>query len=426
MVLITVDTLRPDHLGLYGYARSTSPELDRWFGAGAIFERAYSSEASTPPSVVSILSGQLPQNHGVRLFYQPLPEQTVLVSERLPDAYQRAAFVSNWVLTEESIAMADRFDHYDDALERRESKRPIYERPARDTTRAVLDWMQTSYDPSRPLFLWVHYIDPHGPYRTPAPPPVSFEHRGSQTLEEVRVPDYQKLAGVDDALAYIDRYDEEIAYSDAEIGVLLEALSGRIDAARALWIFTADHGESLLERERWFEHGYQVYEEIVRVPLLLRGPGVRSGRHAGPVSGIDIAPTILSFTGAPTPSEMRGWDLRRGNPPAGRPVFVEASDQHQQWRAVIEDQRKWVARMAQGNRIPRGGRFFDLASDPGEKNPLPWPPDESTATRLRELIRKDPDPGGLPRGGAAPTGPKVAPRADEEALKRLRALGYAE
>ena len=111
ILLVTVDTLRPDHLGIYGYARATSPNLDRWFADGAIFERAYATEANTPPSVVSILTGLLPQEHRVRLFYQLLPQETRLVSELLPPAYQTAAFVSNIVLTDEALGAAGRFDH---------------------------------------------------------------------------------------------------------------------------------------------------------------------------------------------------------------------------------------------------------------------------------------------------------------------------
>ncbi|GAG03132.1 unnamed protein product, partial [marine sediment metagenome] len=269
------------HLGLYGYERNTSPEIDRWFADAAIFERAYTTNAHTPPSVVSILTGQLPQEHGVRLFYQLLPEGVLLIPDRLPGSYQTAAFVSNVVLTEEALGIANRFDHFDDRVDEKEPLRSVYERNARRTTNAVLLWLAEHRDAERPLFLWVHYIDPHGPYRAPSGAAGSFQHEGRLPVENKRILNYQREKGVEDALDYVDRYDEEIAYVDAQIGRLLDGYAQRHDSAAALVIFSADHGESMIEHERWFTHGYQVYEEIIRIPLMIRGPGLEGGRRRG-------------------------------------------------------------------------------------------------------------------------------------------------
>ena len=151
ILLITVDTLRPDHLGLYGYERATSPNIDRHFANAAIFERAYATSANTSPSVISILTGQLPHDHGVRKFYQLLSDDVQLVTDLLPDAYQTAAFVSNIVLTDEAMGIARYFDHYDDHVDERESTRKIFERSAQRTTDAALLWIAEHRDPERPL-----------------------------------------------------------------------------------------------------------------------------------------------------------------------------------------------------------------------------------------------------------------------------------
>jgi len=432
ILLITVDTLRPDHLGLYGYERATSPTIDRWFVDAAIFEGAYTTNAHTPPSVVSILTGQLPQEHGVRLFYQLLPRGVLLIPDRLPDSYRTAAFVSNVVLTEEALGIASHFDHFDDRVDEKEPHRRVYERNARRTTNAVLLWLAEHRDPECPLFLWVHYNDPHGPYRPPSDAVVSFQHEGRVPVRNKRILRYQREKGVADALDYVDRYDEEIAYVDAQIGRLLDGYAQRHDPAAALMIFTADHGESMIEHERWFTHGYQVYEEIIRIPLVIRGPGVGRGRRQGVVSTIDLMPTILQFAGASAPG-LEGRPLLRGleQESSDRIVFAEGGPDLTLLRAAIQGDRKWVTRVRVGKREPTQHEFFDLANDPGEKAPQEWAPAEPAegALELLGLIERDPAPGGRPeslRKGVQLTAPKVAPRADQEVIERLRALGYVE
>ena len=429
VLLITVDTLRPDHLGLYGYGRASSPQLDRWFADAALFERAYSTSASTSPSVVSLLSGRLPQEHGVRLFFQLVNDDYELLPELLPSSYQTAAFVSNFVLTDEAIGLARAFDHYDDFVAERESSREIYHRSARGTTDAALAWLARRSDAERPLFLWLHYIDPHGPYDPPGDWERSFTHAQALPISPQRVRPHLRLRGVEDGLEYVDRYDEEIAYADAHIGRLLEGYAKQRDLAQTLVIFTADHGESMMDHEGWFRHGYQVYEEIVRVPLAIRGPGVVPGRQTAPVSGIDLLPTLLAFAGVSPPAGGAGIDLLSGSLPPDRTLFAEALEPPTQWRAAIRGSRKWLVELRHGERTILERRLYDLAADPEEARPKVWPQGDPTGDRLLELCRSDPDPGGRPtryRAGVYTAAPKVAPRADSEDLHRLRALGYVE
>ncbi len=433
IVLITIDTLRVDHLGIYGYRRSTSPNIDRWFSKGAIFERAYSTEASTSPSVVSILSGTLPQEHGVRLFFQHVPTDVKLLPDLLPDEYQSAAIVSNMVLTDEAMGMASYFDHYDDFVDQRESVRKIFERNAKGTTDAALRWLATQRDPDRPAFLWVHYIDPHGPYKPPSDWKTEFGHEGSVPVIVEKIHPYALLEGVDDALTYVDRYDAEINYCDHQVDRLLKAYAKTQPIDDALVLLTSDHGESMMDHERWFAHTYHVYEELVHVPLLLRGPGVEPIRTQRLASLIDVATTILGFAGAEIPSGLQGFDLRRGSTlTLDRTVFAEASRMDGQWRAAIRGDKKWIT-LVRGRRREIFERvLYDLAADPEEATKAPWPEmpaQGSPSAVLEEMVRTDPDPSGWPRAfvrGTRLDAPKAAPGLTDEQFEILKSLGYTK
>jgi arylsulfatase A-like enzyme len=424
ILLITCDTLRPDHLGLYGYERNTSPNLDRLFERGALYERAYATEANTPPSVVSLLSGQQPQEHGVRIFYQLIRDEVLLLPDLLPDTYRSAAFVSNVVLTDEAIGIAGRFDHYDDFVDEQEPYRAIYERRGERTTTAALQWLEEAWDPERPLLLWVHYIDPHGPYRPPDGTPIAFDHEGTVPIEKQRILSYQAEPGVEDALFYVDRYDEEIAHFDAALGALIDAYAARRPLSEALLAFTADHGESMIEHEKWFTHGYQVYEEIIRVPLLLAGPGIEAGRYSEPVSGIDLLPTLLHAAGVPRSPSLAGVALQEPLP-EDRVIESEAYQSNYSWRTAIRGQSKWTFAVT-----PKGvmrKHYYDLAEDPAELTRRSWDRGPAAPKGLIERALADPDrsrEAGRGAEGALISGPKVDPRVNERQLEQLRALGY--
>jgi arylsulfatase A-like enzyme len=418
VLLISVDTLRADHLGAYGYRRNTSPNLDRWFAKGRVYERSYSTTAYTSPSVVSLLSGLLPQDHGVRLFDQLVSQHTPLLTQLLPPAYQTAAFVSNWVLSDGALGVGSRFDHYEDGLGP-DAAFDAADYRAAAITDAALQWMSEHREEGRPLFLWVHYMDPHAPYRAPDEWRRSFGHAGSLEIPAGRVPRVVQQPGVTDALDYVDAYDEEIAYTDAEIGRLLNGYAKEREVDDALVIFTADHGESLVERGLWFGHMWSVFEEMVRVPLLMRGPGVAQGRSRSLVSGVDVTPTILAFANADIPKGLPGRDLRSTAGDAGdRRVFVETSIRFSHLRGVIQGHQKWVAKLQSGNPEIRSRKRFDLANDPGERRPTAWQ-DEAAPKLLLELIASDPNPGGPPadfeRGHLR-----------TESAEALRKLGYVE
>ena len=432
VLLISVDTLRPDHLSLYGYERETSPRLDAFFEDATIFTRAYAAEAATAPSVVSFLTGRYPAQHGVRLLYQKLEPEIAILPEMLSArGYQTAGVVSNIVLTHEALGIADRFDHYDDFVDERESgRKDIYERRASRTTEAALAWLGAQRRAGQPHFLWVHYIDPHGPYLPPEDKPTSFTHEGEQPIDLERVHEYQQVDGVDDGLAYIDRYDEEIAYTDHEIGRILDAYRELGLEDDTIVLFTADHGETMIEYDRYFTHGYHIWEPIVKVPLMMRVPGESGERHDEPVSLVDLVPTILERTGTPIPPGLDGVPLGKRAP--GSAVSVEATHGKSargavQHRGLIRGDDKWMVTVDTTRKVRRRA-WIDLSTVDERVMQFPRGEDEDFA-QLLEWVATDPDAAGRPAiydKGFNLDGPKVAPGRTEAELEALRALGYVD
>jgi len=434
IVLICFDTLRADHLPIYGYERDTSPELDRYFADAEVFDHAYSTASFTTASIVSMLSGLLPARHGVRDFYQRLPGEITLLPDELSSmGYQTAAIVSNTVLTDEALGMADRFDYYDDFVDERELNRSVYERRASRTTDAAIRWLNLERDPRRPHFLLLHYIDPHAPYLPPeSESPRRFQHEGSLAFSSLP-PSYQRLPGVTDALTYVDRYDEEIAYADREMGRFLAAYAKHGLLDDAVLVFTADHGETLLEHRPHFAHSSAIWSEVLRVPLLIRWPGGTASRNPTPVSLVDLAPTILhaidpdrrfEFDGVPFSERQAGDLLLQENWKDSR-----AQAKAIRKRAVIRGHEKWTFQLLPDGRIEPLWHS-DLSSDPLEAKPGPWR-GQSAETRKRieavisaELAR-DPAPMSAQKGKRL-SGPKPAPALEEHQREALEALGYIE
>ena len=434
ILLITVDTLRPDHLGLYGYARATSPQLERWFGGASIFERAYAPAAYTSPSVVSILTGLLPQHHRVRLFLQKIPPGLVTVPARLAArGYQTAAIVSNPVLTRDAIGLDSQFQYYDDFVNEPEPYRNSFQRGAAGTTDAAIYWLTRVRKAGSPHFLWIHYMDPHGPYTPPASTLGAFFHSGTRPIPASRIPRYQRHPGLTDGLEYVDLYDEEIAYTDREIGRFLESYAALGFLDSALVIFAADHGERLLEERAssplFFVHGDDPFEEEIRVPLALRGPGVPAGRVRAMVSLLALAPTILAAAGDTGAAGLDAAAL--AFPPREEPVVCEARGALH-WKCVIDRRRKWMVALdpTDGHAVHRW--VFDLERDPSESRDLGWDEQVGPASFLSALVRDDPDTGGTPRryiAGRAPVAAlhapyRYAPGSDSSLVRTLRSLGY--
>lgn len=441
VILITCDTLRADRLGTYGYARPTSPNVDAFARQNVVFEKAFSTAPWTGPALCALHTGKLPDEIGVPGGNRfPLPPQCVTLAELLRDGgYKTAAVVSNWVLRRPDPKLGDAglpqgFEHYDDEMTVKEANRDLYERFAPDTTAAAVRWLEgEKRDGNDRFFLWVHYQDPHGPYRPPPDVLKRFERPmtdeaklpfGKTVKGKGQIPSYQVLGDEAEPEYYRMRYDAEIAYFDEGFGRLIAELR-RLDWFEdALIVFSADHGESLGEHDYWFCHGENLYLEEVRVPLAIhfpRGaahvagsPSERGERVTDLVGHLDLWPTILEALGLPSPAN-RGTSLFREKLPTGRltsQTFGRPNSPNR-WEAVGDAEYRLV--------MPRGAapQLFDYARDPGELHDLaPSQPERvaSLVERLREYLE----------GHKSAPLTEIDVKPDDRTKKALKTLGYTE
>ena len=439
VLLVSIDTLRPDHLGIYGYDRDTSPQIDRFFEDAAIYDRAMAVGPRTPPSVASMLTGRYPAGHRVRLFYQKLPNRIATIPDLLPAGYQTAGFVGNAVVSDEAMGLASRFDVFEDEVDRPALYTTNVERSAEPLTDAAIAWLRERRDPERPFFLWVHYMDPHSPYLPPEGWSLrGFEHSEPAWVEPSRLAqnniqrEEAEEGELVDALISLDAYDEEIAYTDEHVGRLLEAFEAASNPDSSLVILTADHGESMLEHQMYFIHGYQVYDELVRVPMLVKAAGVAPGPRRQLVSLVDVLPTVLGHTLEQVPDGLPGVDLRPSGGDPGRRVFAETTYLDNHWYAGWQGEDKWVLEVDILSARPERGYRYDLAADPGEEDPQRWAveaPPSPAAQEILDRVARDPDPAGVPeKNRRAPNfhAPSVTADVIRSQLEKLRALGYVD
>ena len=322
IVLIAVDTLRADHLSCYGYERNTSPEIDSLAGEGVLFLRCLSHIPATTPSFATIFTSKKPVSHGVldnSYVGFALDSRHLTLAEVLKNhGYETAAFVSGYTLKSDAN-LAQGFDVYNDDLDGGERK-------AESVNADALQWLEQRKD-SR-FFLFLHYFDPHGRYEAPSPYSEMFPctNDGPRT---VRMPIYQGYEGITAPSFYIAQYDGEIRYADHHVGQVIERLKQLNIADETLVIFTSDHGEGLDERIWWFDHGCFVYEEQIRVPLILWYPEVLARTNVEQaVTLADVFPTILDVVGIDPPDGLEGRSLvpaASGRDGEGGTVFCEGA-----------------------------------------------------------------------------------------------------
>lgn len=290
VLLITVDTLRADHVSSYGYHLRTTPNIDKLAADGVRFDKAYTSIPLTGPSHFSILTSRYAQEHGARINGRATRKDGKLLF--LPqvlrrNGYRTAAFVSAWPLTSRLTGLNEFFDHYDEDLSRKYQMLNS-RRFAEDVTPRAIQWIKNNQK-SR-FFVWVHYFDPHSPYQDRK----EYEH-----LKQIgSAPRYPGLNMRDAATRdRIRQYDAEVAYADHYIGKLLAAVDAMGLRDDTLVVLAADHGESLGEHG-YIGHGRHLYEDIIHVPLIYRFPGaISKGKVVREkVSLIDVMPTVVDLT----------------------------------------------------------------------------------------------------------------------------------
>ncbi|MBN1433715.1 sulfatase [Candidatus Fermentibacterales bacterium] len=315
LLLVLIDTLRADHLGCYGYERNTTPCLDSLAAAGLRFERVHGSSSWTLPAMSTILTGLPPREHGAGrrdgAFYglsSGIPGMARILHA---SGYSTAAFF-NVVFMSEDFGFHVGFDHFDC----RGFAGPESYRDARGTVDDAIEWLREQ-GPS-PFFLAVHFYDPHITYDPPAPfdtlftdPGYSGEY-GPQWGEsaEIEAVNAGEIALPDDGLRnLIDLYDGEIAFTDHEISRLLSFLRGSGLSGNTVVIVAADHGEEFLEHGM-LEHGSNLYQTSISVPLLISGQGIPVGEvERAAVSHVDILPTVIALTGGEAPEGLEGCNL---------------------------------------------------------------------------------------------------------------------
>jgi arylsulfatase A-like enzyme len=410
VLLITVDTLRPDHLGCYGYRRHTSPHIDAIARRGVVFRQAITAAGRTVQSFPSILTGVYPMVHGLR--YEGQDHGILEGRVTLTRVLKENGYGSFAVTQGLNVGLHRDFDIYDPDIYLDPEGKEVYA-PARNDREAsakAAGWLRRRKDERAPFFLWMRYNAPHWPYEAPAPFTEAFDPRyhgahdfngdegrgarGRVIFGKTRLPERE----VEHAVAH---YDGEVAYADLAVGDLMKTIEemGLLD--RTLVVITSDHGESLGEHDYFFEHGAYLYDPTVRVPLVMSLPSrLPSGAVVeSQVRTIDIMPTILDAAGLPAPAGLQGESLlalargRGGQPPllayseSGRNFYRENPRQPidgvaGKWRMIRSDTHKLILIPDDPEPI---WELYDLRADPGETQNI-WDSAPEAGEPLREAL----------------------------------------
>ncbi len=431
LVVITIDTLRADHVGTYGHDRPTTPTIDALARRGARFELAHSTSPWTVPSTASILTSRMPTGHGsVRVGQvknrrerpRQLRADISTLAGVLGEAGYRTAFFSGNAFVRGQV-LAD-FDTWENTLQN-----------ASQIRRRSASWL--GEDPGAPFFLYLQPFDLHVPIEPPERYVDMFEApSGGERESRHKDWHYMKVTDFEDEefLRFADHkralYDGALRYVDDEIAEIMAILSELGVAERTVVVVTSDHGEefwdhveieSRLDGElvgTWgIDHGHSFFQELLHVPLVVSGPGVAQGRSVRcPVSLLDLAPTVLELMGVPAGETMNGTSRAPllavdGRPPpcARTPVFAESPAYGVNARSVLVEGRYKLIDRSDGIRL-----LYDLREDPEERHNLVDEEPELASTLAELFSRTEP----------AQLGEEM--EIDEETLEKLRALGYIE
>ncbi len=414
LLLVVVEALRADHCSLYGYQRPTTPTLERLAAESLVFDHAISPSSWTLPSVASLLTGLYPTEHAVVAGGSCLRPELSSLAEVMQEHGLTTIGVS-------ANRLISGFGGFDQGFE---FFRELPEARAADVNRSLLTLVDQAK--GRQWFAYVHYFDPHDPYDAPAPERRRFTDRSyngplkrNAALQELC---FTQNFGLPSTVAFDQRdvdhlaaaYDEEVLHWDRNLGLLLERLRQRKLLDTTLLVVTADHGEELAEHGR-FKHGRALYQESVRVPLLLRLPGTLAPGRVEPAVEIRTLRSIVLRLLGFGDQELHGEDLRART---SAPLFTHtarALEPRKVWpreslAAVLDGRWKLIRTLDTG-----AEELFDLDADPHEKSPL-GSQQGAEALRLRQLLDA------WQVGAKAPAEEPV----DPERLQALRALGYVQ
>ncbi len=426
VLVITIDTLRADRLGCYGYSRPTTPHIDALAESGVRFENAFCQAPLTLPSHCSIFTSRYTLSHGSLGHAYPLnPEVGTLAEFFRAAGRTTAAFVSNHVL-DSRYGLSKGFDTYWEVYRMPLGERMALKEDSHDpTTAAAVSWFREHQ--GEPFFVWVHWFHPHKPYD----PPAEYAERFAGSSAEGHVWTPQELMDVWQGTAEIsaeevarlrDLYDGEVAFSDAQVGLLLDEMKRLGVYDRTLIVLTADHGEVLFEHDRYFGHDIMLYDPAMHVPLIVRNPAWQPAVIPEMVQSIDIGPTVLAALGVEAGAPLEGKDLApllRGDASASTkiavclsyppeknslPIFGLSTDG---WKLFLHESENGFRR-----------ELYDLENDPGEEKDLADEnPDRASAletyyVRWAEAVEAH--------------GRTSKPDLDPETLENLKSLGYIQ
>ncbi|MBL8842782.1 MAG: sulfatase [Planctomycetes bacterium] len=389
VLIVTIDTLRADHLSCYGYPRSTTPRIDEVARSGTLFTRCLVQWPKTGPSMASMLTSTYGSTSGVAR--TTLRDRIPLSYDLLSELLQRGGWETMGVVS--NLSLAPKFQ-FDQGFERF----VVVENPlTAEHVAADARQLWSARDRSRPYFGWIHFLDPHAPYQPPKAfrstfvddalfaaderAPVKVDPRaidasapGATDPDVGQIPAYAYLEGKDRLRDYVAAYDGEIRYLDHQLGLLFDWLRAEGDLERTIVVITADHGESLGEHDYFFEHGRFPYDDCQRVPLIIHHPEWPVRTVDAPVALMDLAPTLLELLGLQPGWQFEGHSLRSwldaGAPSdAARPVFSESgystafevSLHHGRFK-LIRIGSKYIA----GQLTNRPYELYDIEADPGE------------------------------------------------------------
>ena len=431
VLLITIDTLRADHLSAYGYARPTSPHIDAIAKEGTLFERAYTFWPKTRGSFVAMLTGKPPSGSGYSKTHPVLLD----LNATLASILKAAGYTTNAIVDNPNVAAAlgyaKGFDRYRETWEDKALATETLR--ARAITEGGMAFLQASR-PDKPFLLWLHYVNPHAPYEPPAPFDTMFGPREAERGPRLLVvpgfhggiPKQWARPGRDRLGDYVSLYDGEIASVDQEVGLVIRALRASAMKDHTVVVITSDHGESLGEHDYYFDHGENVFEPSLRIPLIVVNPGSPAGRRSAAwASTLDLLPTVLDAVKVSWPPDLAGVSLLG---------VVEGKAAPRRDRLFAQNDRNLIATFDQQFKIVaspegEGARFalYDREKDPGETRDVAKEQAEGLRAERRELelfversdrewARTRPLLEGRPEG----------PRLTAEACERLRALGYVD
>lgn len=408
IVLIIVDALRPDHTSAAGYSRPTTPNLDAWLAnQGATFRDAATTAPWTFPANAAMMTGYQPANLGVPWFgpHSRLPEHIPTLAEQLLAAgYYTAAFVSAPYMGSR-WGFARGFNHFDESV--------VLAHPttqdsglAQEIKTVTLDWVNTHAFGQKPLFLLLYFFDPHSWYNPPSPYDQAYDpgYTGTLALPGNFRDGQAVVAGTsvlapEDVAHVLALYDGEINYWDNQLGEVLTALQTQQILDNALLVVTSDHGDMFGEHGKW-NHTNCLYEEVLRVPLLMRYSGVITPGQVinTPVHNMDVMPTLLDYAGLPIPADLQAVSLRsliEGGMATPRDLFCELDGvtdpahpfywiaPHHNLRSVRRGEWKFIEHM----RHPEADELYHLNSQSLYEADNQILSEPARAQELRQAIR---------------------------------------